>query len=141
MVARLNSSIQCFDLKEIFSDGGSVLHGIKKGDEGYIEFGEMYFSNIFEGSIKAWKLHKKMHMNLTVPFGDVRFVFLNEDGSLHSDITIGRANYKRIYVPPGYWFGFQGIGKGNNLVCNLSNIHHDPSESLRQEISFFNFDW
>ena len=59
-------------------DGGSVLHAIKKDDIGYVGLGEVYFSYVNPNAIKAWKLHKRMTLNLVVPLGKVRFVFRKE---------------------------------------------------------------
>ena len=42
-------------LKQIRTSKGSVLHAMKKGDEGYAGFGEAYFSTINKGDIKGWK--------------------------------------------------------------------------------------
>ena len=37
---------------------GDVLHFIKDGDVGFKNFGEVYFSNIKYGKVKAWKTSK-----------------------------------------------------------------------------------
>ena len=42
-------------LKIIDSEDGRVLHGIKRVDLGYKDFGEAYFSEIKSKKIKAWK--------------------------------------------------------------------------------------
>ena len=31
-----------------------------------------------------------------------------------------------MYKRQGIWFGFKGIGEGLNLICNVSDIVHDP---------------
>ena len=63
------------DLKKISTNGGNVLHYLKSTDEGFNKFGEVYFSWINKNSIKAWKKHTKMTLNLVVPLGKVKFVF------------------------------------------------------------------
>ena len=50
-------------LKRIHVHNGDVLHGMKKTDDGYSDFGEIYFSCTYPGAIKAWHLHKKMTLN------------------------------------------------------------------------------
>ena len=50
-------------LKFLRSTGGEVLHALKKSDQGYKDFGEVYFSTIEPNSIKAWKRHSKMLIN------------------------------------------------------------------------------
>ena len=64
------------ELKILLSESGSVMHALRDGDSGYNEFGEIYFSTINKNAIKAWKLHKKMTLNLVVPIGKVLFCFL-----------------------------------------------------------------
>src|SRR5678810_957829 len=57
---------------------GSVLHGIKEGDNGYVSFGEAYFSTVNKSSVKGWKCHTKMWLNIIVPVGLIRFVFYDD---------------------------------------------------------------
>jgi dTDP-4-dehydrorhamnose 3,5-epimerase len=131
-------------LKRISIAGGDVMHGLKAQDEHYRGFGEAYFSWVNPETVKAWKLHSRMTMNLLVPFGKVRFVFIElVRGSVVNfiEIEIGEANYSRITVPPGVWFGFQGRDEKPSLVLNLSNIEHDPSETDVKPLESFQFDW
>ena len=62
-------------LKRIPTVGGDVMHGLKKSDNGFNGFGEVYFSWVEQGAIKAWKCHQRMTLNLVVPMGEVSFVF------------------------------------------------------------------
>ena len=128
-------------LKIIDNDKGKVMHALKRSESSFDEFGEIYFSKIEYNSVKAWKKHKNMIMNLVVPVGSVKFVFYNEQNKDFEEITLGPNNYSRITVLPNIWFGFQGLFKGNNLVMNLSNIEHDPSEVRRKELSEIDYKW
>ena len=129
-------------LLKIPTDGGDVLHGIKKNEETYFGFGEAYFSNVNKGKIKGWKLHKEMTMNLIVPSGTVKFVFFDEKLKSHKELTIGRINYCRVTVPPKIWFAFQGLdNKYPNLVFNFANLQHDPNEVIRKEINEIFYNW
>ena len=135
-------NIKILKLKKFPTDGGDVLHFIKDGDEGFKNFGEVYFSNVKYGKVKAWKKHLNMTMNLVVPVGEVKFVFhLPESKNKFRVENIGLSNYSRIIVPPGIWFGFKGLSKNNNLVSNLANIKHDPKESINVEKNFFSYKW
>lgn len=123
------------------AEGGKVMHAIKKNDIGYAGFGEAYFSIVSCGSVKAWKKHKEMTMNLIVPSGLVRFVFYSESSDKLLVKDIGVQNYQRITVPPGVWFGFKGISQGLNLVLNVANITHNPKEIERAPRDFIKYDW
>mgnify|MGYP001390384188 CR=1 FL=1 len=65
------------DLRIFPSYDGDVLHAIKNSDNGYVNFGEAYFSKINYKNIKGWKRHKRMTMNLIVPIGTIKFVFID----------------------------------------------------------------
>jgi dTDP-4-dehydrorhamnose 3,5-epimerase len=79
-------------------------------------------------------------MNIIVPIGNVRFVFFNESEGFRVE-EIGVDNYVRMTVPPGIWFGFQGLGINQSLLLNISSILHDPTEVERRELHTFNFNW
>ena len=68
------ADIRQYPLSRIPTDGGDVLHALKKEDEDFESFGEAYFSQVKPGWIKAWKKHTQMSMNLFVPIGQVMFV-------------------------------------------------------------------
>ena len=131
-------------LQRIETTGGDVLHAMKQSDEGYAGFGEVYLSCVAIDAVKAWKRHTRMTMNLVVPMGQVRFVFrtVNEDGADEFRIEeIGIYRYARITVPPGTWFGFQGMHTPESLVLNISNIPHEPNEAERLSLADVNYIW
>ena len=129
-------------LKRIPTVGGDVMHGLKKSDNGFNGFGEVYFSWVERGAIKAWKCHQRMTMNLVVPKGEVSFVFhlTNQKNNFRTE-NIGEERYVRLTVPPGIWFGFKGITSGRSLLTNLADMAHDPDEVLRKKTSEFVYNW
>ena len=134
------NSIIVTDLNRITVSGGDVLHAMRTDSPGYNGYGESYFSIIEPGAIKAWKKHSEMTLNLVVPLGMVRFVFTDGDGDFLIK-EIGEQNFARLTVPPGVWFGFTGLGSGQSLILNISNILHDPNEVERKERHEIPFDW
>lgn len=132
--------------KIIETPGGDVFRGIKAGDTGYAGFGEAYFSTVEYGVVKGWKRHKKMTLNLLVPVGEIRFVVYDDrvDSSTYKkflDISISRANYSRLTVPPMIWMAFQGVGKEMSMLLNVASIAHDPNEADAKQISEIEYDW
>jgi len=127
-------------LKVIETDGGNVLHGLKRGESQYNGFAEAYFSWINPGVIKAWKRHNQMTMNLVVPVGNVRFAFTVGNEEFLCE-TIGEDSYQRLTIPPGIWFGFQNMSETPSLVLNIADMEHDPLEVDRRDIAAFGFDW
>ncbi len=137
----LLDQIKISPLKQISAVGGDVWHALKSTDESFQGFGEAYFSWIELGSIKAWKQHIRMTMNLLVPVGTVCFVFYDSERKSFRELRIGSDSYCRITVPPKIWFGFKGEGLCNSLVLNISSIPHDPKEVLRMSKDEILFNW
>ena len=113
---------------------GNIMKFMKKNDINYSKFGEIYFTWIKRNFFKGWKLHKKMHMNLTVPVGNVNFIFFDEDANKKIIFNLSERKFGTLYVPPKVWFGFQNMSKKkDSLVVNFSNILHDKNESINKD--------
>lgn len=131
-------------LRRIETAGGNVLHAMKKSDTGFAGYGEAYFSWVAVGTVKGWKRHTRMTMNLVVPVGKVRFIFrgLDEQGKPAFRVEeIGEARYVRITVPPNIWFAFLGLSAPQSLVLNIASILHDPDEVERLALENIEYDW
>ena len=134
--------IKITSLSTFTVDSGDVLHAIKKDDPGYNGLGEVYFSFIKSNAVKAWKLHKRMTLNLVVPLGMVRFVFYDAHNTGNYRVEdIGEKNYVRLTVPPNIWFGFKGIANNPSLVTNIADLKHDTEEVIKKEMTAFCYKW
>lgn len=132
-VVRMKCGATIYPSKIIPHPKGDVLHGLKRSDPGFVDFGEAYFSTIGYGQIKGWKMHRRMAMNLLVPVGSIAFRLEADDSKLDELIVLGESNYCRLFVPPGIWVAFEGVGKSLNLLMNIASIEHDPEEALIRE--------
>ncbi len=132
------------NLDVIDTPGGNVMHAMKKTSDGYMGFGEAYFSQVDKGAIKAWKRHKEMTLNLVVPVGEIRFVLFDDremSNMQFQEFIISKNNYCRLTLPPMVWMGFQGLSSDGSMLLNIANIEHDPGEVDRLQINDINFDW
>lgn len=134
------------ELGQISHPKGDIFHALKVTDEGYLGFGEAYFSFVKKGEVKGWKCHTEMVLNLIVPLGEIRFVIFDDrDGSLtlgkYKEVTLSPNNYKRLTVAPNLWVAFQGCRQGGNMLLNIASIPHDPEESVNREIDDLPYDW
>jgi len=127
-------------LKRICNPNGDILHAMKASDEGYNGFGEAYFSFINQASVKGWKKHTKMTLNLVVPIGAIEFVVYNEVSKKFISVELSQSNYQRLTVKSGLWLAFRGVGTSNALL-NLASIEHDPSEAINLNLKDIKYEW
>lgn len=122
--------------KVIEVPGGNVLTYLHRSDAGFVDFGEVYMSTVDQGAVKGWRRHNIVTLNFVVPVGEIRFVLFDDrEGSATKgsfmDVSLSRANYDRLTVPPGIWFAFKGEGTQENMLLNTIDRENDPSESDR----------
>ncbi len=130
--------VRVIPLKQIPDERGKIMHMLRNDADGFLGFGEIYFSCIYPGAIKGWHIHKKMVLNYAVPFGHIKFVLYDNrpesstQGELQ-EIFLGPDNYCLVTVPPMVWNGFKGIGTDMAIVANCSSIPHDSTEIDRMD--------
>jgi len=123
-------------LRQIPDERGSIMHMLRCDSENFKSFGEIYFSWIYPGAVKAWHLHQKMELNYAVPVGHIKLVLFDDrkGSSTKGEIQeffLGPDNYCLITIPPLVWNGFKGIGTETSMVANCASIPHDPNEISR----------
>ncbi len=135
-------------LKQIVDERGSVMHMLRSDSAVFRQFGEIYFSTIHPGVVKAWHIHKTMTLNYAVPHGKIKFVLHDDrEGSptkgQTQEIFLSQDNYYLVTVPPMIWNGFKGVGDHTAIVANCATIPYDPDEIDRLEPfdSKFNYNW
>jgi dTDP-4-dehydrorhamnose 3,5-epimerase len=128
--------VEIHPLRQIPDERGKVMHMLRADDPHFHQFGEIYFSVVEVGAIKAWHLHERMTINYAVPYGRIKLVIYDDrdesptKGELE-EIFLGEANYSLVTVPPFVWNGFKGIGEHAAIVANCATIPHDPDEIVR----------
>jgi dTDP-4-dehydrorhamnose 3,5-epimerase len=120
-------------LRRIPDERGAVLHMLRRDDEGFEAFGEIYFSLVYPGVVKGWHRHHEMTLNYAVPVGMVKLVvFDDRPGSSTNgelvELHTGELDYALVTIPPMVWNGFKGEGTVPALVANCATIPHRPDE-------------
>ena len=135
-------------LKIISDDRGSVMHMLRNDNQIFEQFGEIYFSTIFESKIKAWHLHKEATLNYACVYGKVKLVLFDERKKSetcgrYQELILSIENYSLITIPPNIWNGFKGIHKGHSIIANCLNLPHNEKEMVRlsTEDKRFNYKW
>lgn len=129
-------------LAVIPAPGGPVLHMLRPHSpllpDFTAGFGEIYFSEVLPGAVKAWKRHSRQTQLFAVPRGLLKIVLYDDRpgsptcGALR-ELALGRPErYGLLRIPLGVWYGFTALGKEAALICNCADIPHDPAEGERR---------
>lgn len=135
-------------LKQIPDERGKVMHMLRADAPHFDRFGEIYFSVVYPGAIKAWHLHKRMTLNYAVVSGVIKLVLYDDRADSSSrgelmELFIGESNYCLVTVPVAVWNGFKGLGTQAAIVANCATHPHDPDEIVRMDpmSSKIPYDW
>jgi dTDP-4-dehydrorhamnose 3,5-epimerase len=124
-------------LRQIFDERGKVMHMLREDSPIFQRFGEIYFSSVEPGAIKAWHYHREMTLNYAVVSGIVKFVLFDDragsgtNGEVQ-EFFLSPENYVLVTVPPLIWNGFKGMGSTAAIVANCATIPHSPGEIERK---------
>ena len=125
--------VQLVPLRQIADDRGAVYHMLKATDPHFVAFGEIYFSSVYPGVVKAWKHHRRMTANYACVAGRVKVVLYDDrEGSPSRgalmEFSLGPDEYSLAVIPPRIWHGFQGLGEPASILANCASEPSDPDE-------------
>ena len=135
----LIDGVKLFPLKQIKDDRGMVMHMLRSDDPWFENMGEIYFSTVKPGVVKAWKRHLKMTQFYAVPVGLIKLVIYDDrEGSctkgVIQEIRSGVDHYGLIRIPPLVWYGFSGCASEEALIVNCATLPHDATEVQRLDL-------
>ena len=140
--------VHVIPLKRIPDERGTIYHMLKRTDPHFTQFGEIYFSTVYQGVVKGWHLHRNMTLNYACIFGRVKLVIYDErDGSATKgelmELFLGPDSYSLVVVPPGLWNGFKGMAPNYSIVADCIDIPHSDADSVRVDPadSRIPYDW
>ena len=138
--------VEITPLKIISDDRGSVMHMMRNDSKVFDKFGEIYFSTIFKGKIKAWHLHKQATLNYACVYGEVKLVLFDErKGSStfgeYQELLLSLKNYNLITIPPNIWNGFKGYNDQFSIIANCLNLPHNEKEMVRLDVKDNRFEY
>lgn len=135
-------------LRQFFDERGKVMHMLREDSAVFSRFGEIYFSCVNPGIVKAWHLHREMTLNYAVIHGEIKFVLYDDRAEsptrgAFQELYMSPENYILVTVPPMIWNGFKGIGTKSAIVANCATLPHTNGEIIRKDpfSSSIGYDW
>jgi dTDP-4-dehydrorhamnose 3,5-epimerase len=128
--------VRIHQLRKIPDERGCIMHMLRSDAPHFEGFGEIYFSAVYPGAIKAWHLHTRMALNYAVVTGMIKLALYDDrEGSATRgevmELFLGDQNYSLVQIPPLIWNGFKGYGTTMAIVANCATVAHDPDEIVR----------
>lgn len=128
--------VKIVPLKIIPDERGAIMHGVRS-DNILNEFGEVYFSKIYDGAIKGWHVHETLILNYICVYGQVKLVLYDmrenspTKGELQ-EIFMGIDNYCLVHIPPGIANGTKSLWSPYSIVANVASEPHDSNQKYRR---------
>ena len=142
------SGVQITPLRQIHDERGKVMHMLRNDSTVFSAFGEIYFSSVHPGAVKAWHRHKQMTLNYAVIFGNLKLVLFDDrpessTRGLTQELYLSPENYILVTVPPMIWNGFKAVGNSTSILANCSTLPHavDEIERIDPDSDLIGYDW
>lgn len=118
-------------------DRGYLSEILRSDDCVYKNFGQVYISTIYPGTIKGFHVHERKTDYITCVRGQVKFVVI--ESNCNSDLLslyeyhLSRMSPKLVVVPPGLWHGWMCIGQEEAMLVNVTTepFNSDDPDEVR----------
>jgi len=137
-------------LKPIPDDRGRVMEILRKDDDIFQQFGQVYLTTAYPGVVKAWHYHKLQTDHFCCISGMMKLVLYdNRNGSPTyghiNEFYLGKHNNAVVVIPPEVYHGFKCVGPAEAMVVNVPTHpynHQSPDEHrLDPHDSEIPYDW
>ena len=137
-------------LKVMPDERGRLMEILRKDDEIFDKFGQVYVTTVKPGVVKAWHYHKKQDDHFVCLMGKVRVALFD---ARKKSPTYGEVNdYIMsmddpfvVKIPKGVYNGFKGIDDIESMVLNVPTRVYDYKEPDEFRLDAFEndikYDW
>jgi len=133
---KLIEGVKIKNLKFHCDERGRLTEILRKDEELFNGFGQVYMTTVYPSVVKAWHYHKLQEDHFFVAKGMLKLVLYDDrpDSSTYgmvNEIFMGDYNPILVKIPPMVYHGFKGISPDETLVINIpteSYNHSQPDE-------------
>jgi dTDP-4-dehydrorhamnose 3,5-epimerase len=123
-------------LKVVPDERGRLMEIMRRDDEFFSGFGQVYLSTVFPGVVKAWHYHNVQEDRFTCIRGMVKAVLYDDretspSRGLLNEFYVGEHNPSLVVIPPGVYHGWKCISEYEAYVINIPSEPYnraDPDE-------------
>lgn len=123
-------------LKVIPDERGRLMEILRKDDELFQKFGQVYMTTTIPGVVKAWHFHKKQTDNVTCVQGMIKLVLYDsrEDSSTKGNVDefyLGIHNPLLVQIPACVYHGWMCVSEEEAVIVNIPTevyLYQQPDE-------------
>lgn len=117
-------------LKVIPDERGRLMEILRRDDDLFLQFGQIYVTTTYPGIVKAWHLHKKQTDNVACIQGMIKLALFDprEDSSTSKQVNqfyIGVHNPLLVQIPKGVYHGWMCISTQEAIIVNIPTEVYD----------------
>ena len=146
----LISGVMIKDLRVFPDQRGRLMEILRKDDDIFAGFGQMYMTTTLPGVVKAWHLHTRQTDMVCCVYGMIRLVIFDErEKSSYlgqfNEFFIGTHKPQVIHIPPMLYHGWQCVSQEEAIIINtvteVYNYQNPDEKRLDPHYSHIKFDW
>ncbi len=137
-------------LKVVPDERGRLMEVLRRDDELFQNFGQVYVTTTLPGVVKAWHKHEKQSDNIACAAGMIRIALY--DGRTGSptfreinEFYLGVHNPLLVQVPAGIYHGWKCVSQEEALIINIPtemyNREHPDEQRLDPYDNDIPYDW
>ncbi len=123
-------------LKPIPDERGRLMEILRKDDEVFEKFGQVYMTTALPGAVKAWHYHKKQDDNFACVHGKIRLALYDSRKSSPTykeinEFFLSLEEPILVHIPKLVYHGFKGVSGCEAIVINTpthSYNYRSPDE-------------
>ena len=123
-------------LKVIPDDRGRLMEILRKDDDIFEKFGQVYMTTAKPGVVKAWHYHRLQNDNFACVYGKIKLALYDarKDSSTYKEINefiLSLDEPILVHIPKLVYHGFKGMAEEESIVINTPTElynHAKPDE-------------
>jgi dTDP-4-dehydrorhamnose 3,5-epimerase len=126
-------------LRVIPDERGRLMEILRRDDDLFQKFGQVYMTTTYPGVVKAWHKHEKQADNIACVAGMIKMALYDgRPGSpTHKEVNefyLGVHNPVLVQVPAGIYHGWMGLSLEEAVIINIPTEPYDREQPDEQRL-------
>jgi dTDP-4-dehydrorhamnose 3,5-epimerase len=120
-------------LKAISDERGRLMEILRRDDDVYVKFGQVYMTTVYPGVVKGWHFHKKQVDSFACVKGMIKLVLYDgrENSKTKGEVNeffLGEHNTILVQIPKNVYHGFKGVSEEQSIIINMPTEPYDRKD-------------